>query len=354
MKSKLISCGFLALTILLVGCSHDTESYEANTSGAPQTIRLITYGSFEISDEVFDDFFVRENIKVEILKANSVGEMLATLVLTKDRPAFDVVFGIDNTFVHRALEEDLFVQYASPALSNVSQEFQINDFVTPVDYGDVCVNYWLESFGGTQNLPATPTNLDDLIDPAYKNQFVTQHPETSSPGLAFLLATIAKYGEDENDGWKSYWRQLKENGVSVRSSWSDAYYSEFLPNGGERSIVTSYASSPVAEVYYGDLAESPTGVITDGCFRQVEYAGILAGAQNMPAAQKVIDLFLSQPFQEDISLNMFVYPVSSQAALPEVFVQNAPVIENPLTISAEKIAEMRDEWTQEWVRILFR
>lgn len=344
MKNKLITSifSFLAVLILAAACSHSVESVS--------TIRVITYGSFEISDEIFTSFTKREGIKVEIRKANSVGEMLATLVLTKDNPVFDVAFGIDSTFVQKALDEELFVQYESAGLSNVSAEFQINNFVTPVDYGDVCVNYWLESFDSSN----APENLDDLIAPEYKGKFVTQHPETSSPGLAFLLATIAKYGEDEETGWKSYWQKLKDNGVAIRSSWSDAYYSEFIPNGGSRSIVTSYASSPVAEVFYNELDTPPTGVILDGCFRQVEYAGILAGTQKNVAAQKVIDLFLSKPFQEDIPLSMFVYPVSSEAILPEVFVQHTPLVKNPLTLPIEEIADKRDEWTEEWVRILFR
>ena len=364
MKNKLITIGLsvLALAILLVSCSHNEESTSTATSTStkkePITINVLTHESFDISEEVVADFERAENIKVNFLTAADVGTLVSQLVLTKDNPIAHVVFGIDNTFIQKALDENIFQSYKSPALKNVNEEFLLNSFVTPVDYGDVCLNYWKADFNsGETNLKA-PTNLDDLIKPEYKNKFVTPNPETSSPGLAFLLATIAKYGESETDGWKSYWRKLRENGVSVTSGWSEAYFGEFIAGGGTRSIVTSYASSPVAAVVFSEeeIDTSPTGVVKDACFRQVEYAGIIKGldAAHEEASKKVIDWFLSKAFQEDFPLKTFVYPVNNQAQPPAVFVKHAVVIENPLSISPERIAEMRDEWTDEWVNIVLR
>ncbi len=371
--SKLASTvsAFLILLILTISCGNantkapENEVINSNSTAAAaarETIRVITYDSFNISEEVLDDFEARQNIKIEILTSPDTGSMVAQLILTRDNPIADVVFGIDNTFLQRALDEQLFLSYESPGLENVSSEFLAGSFVTPVQYGDVCINYWRDSFAeGNPNTssnpeatkPPAPSGLEDLTEPLYKNQLVTQNPETSSPGLAFLLATIAKYGED---GWQDYWRQLRQNGIAVTSGWTEAYYTDFKAGGGERSIVTSYASSPAAGVYYSEreLTTSPTAVIKDGCFRQVEYAGILAGTSKPDAAQKVMDLFLSKPFQEAVPLNMFVYPVNQQAKLPQLFIDHSPVIQNPVSLSPELIAQKRDDWTRQWVEIVLR
>jgi len=91
--------------------------------------------------------------------------------------------------------------------------------VTPIDFSDICVNYWKSELPGDE-----PTTLDDLVDPANEGQFVTMNPETSAPGFAFLLATISEYG----DGWEDYWQALADNGLTVTSGWSEAYYGDFI------------------------------------------------------------------------------------------------------------------------------
>ncbi len=371
--SKLASTvsAFLILLILTISCGNENtgaskneaiDSNGATKAASRETIRVITYDSFSISEEVLDSFEASQNIKVEILTSPDTGSMVAQLILTRDNPIADVVFGIDNTFLQRALDEEIFLSYTPEGLENVEPEFLAGSFVTPVQYGDVCINYWRSSFSeGNPNTssnpestkPPVPSSIEDLANPLYKNQFVTQNPETSSPGLAFLLATIAKYGED---GWQNYWRLLRQNGVSVSSGWTEAYYTEFRAGGGDRAIVTSYASSPAAGVYYSEseLETSPTAVIKDSCFRQVEYAGILAGTNKPDAAQKVMDLFLSKSFQEAVPLSMFVYPVNQQAELPQLFIDHSPVIQNPVSLPPELIAEKRDDWTRQWVEIVLR
>ena len=238
--------------------------------------------------------------------------------------------------------------YSSPALAGVSDEFQLDPQhrVTPVDYGDVCVNYWIDA------VPTVPETLDDLTQPEFADQLVVQHPETSSPGLAFLLATIAAFG----DGWEAYWEDLRANGVAVTAGWEDAYYGEFIAGGGDRSAVVSYASSPPAEVIYADPPTdvAPTGVITDSCYRQIEFAGILAGTDNEAGAQALIDFMLSETWQNDVPLNMFVYPVIDSATLPPEFVEHTAVPENPLMLDPAEIEVNRDAWTERWVEIVLR
>ena len=268
---------------------------EADASGT--TVTLLTHDSFYVSPETFEAFTSETGIEVEQLASGDAGALVAQACLTAGEPLGDVLFGIDNTFLQRGLDCGMFEPYASPNLADVPDHFELDGEhrATPVDFGDVCLNYWVDAFDGS---PPPPASLDDLIDPAYADMLVVQSPETSSPGLAFLLATIARYG----DGWEDYWAALRDNGVAVTAGWEDAYYGEFTAGGGDRPIVVSYASSPPAEVIFADppVDEPPTGVVTASCYRQIEFAGVLAGAGNPGGARALIDFMLTETFQNDV------------------------------------------------------
>lgn len=314
------------------------------------TLRLITHDSFSVSDGLFDNFTLATGIDVDVLKAGDAGELVSRAILTAGQPEADVMYGVDNTFLQRALDAEIFIPYTSPALSNIPDELKLDpeNRVSPIDYGDVCINYWKDALDGPG-----PTSLDDLTKPEFASTFVTQDPESSSPGFAFLLATIATYGED---GWKDYWQQLADGGVSVTSGWTDAYYGEFVAGGGDKAIVNSYATSPVAEMVFAttDLDEPSTGVLADGCFRQIEFAGVLAGTEEPDAAALLVDFLLSETFQADVALNMFVFPANSDVETPPSFTQWATTVESPLTLSPPEIEENRSRWTQEWAEIVLR
>ncbi len=318
----------------------------ASLSGT--TVTLATHDSFAISDETLAAFTDETGIAVDVVAAGDAGQLVSSAILTAGTPTADVLFGIDNSFMCRGLEASLFSPYVSSGLDSVPNDLQLDPFnrVTPIDFGDVCVNYWTDALPGD-----APESLDDLIDPANADQFVTENPETSSPGFAFLLATIATYGED---GWEGYWTSLVENGVSITAGWSDAYYGEFTAGGGERAIVTSYASSPPAEFLFADppVEAPPTGVLSDSCFRQIEFAGILAGTEQPEAAAALIDFMLSPTFQEDVPLNMFVYPANEDAALPDAFVEFGPLTADPLILDPAEIEANRDDWTERWNAIV--
>ena len=321
-------------------------------SAAPTgPVTLITHDSFWVSEGTLDAFTEATGIEVVLQTAGDTGQMVSSAILTAGDPLGDVMFGVDNTFLQRALDADLFEAYESSALSGVPDELQLDAShrVTPVDFGDVCVNYWIDRFGDDL---AAPTSLDDLANPAYADLLVVQNPETSSPGLAFLLATIAEYG----DGWEDYWAALRENGVVVTAGWEDAYYGEFVAGGGDRPIVVSYASSPPAEVIYADppVDTPPTGVVTATCFRQIEFAGILAGTDHRAAAELLVDFLLSPTFQEDIPLNMFVFPVLATAELPPSFVDFVELADDPLVLDPADIEAHRNDWSERWTEIVLR
>ena len=325
-----------AFTTLLILSACSTSEAE------PTELILITHDSFVLSEGILGEFTADTGITVTVLNNGDAGAMVNQAILTKDNPVGDVMFGVDTTFLTRAVNAGIFVEYQSPLLSAVPDELEYSSAVTPIDVGDVCINYDKQLLG---NSP--PTSLQDLANPAFRGQLVVENPATSSPGLAFLLATISEFGED---GWQDYWRSLVANDVLAVSGWEEAYWGEFtIGGGGDRPIVVSYASSPPAEVFYGELDEAPTASMRSGCFRQVEYAGIL---QDSMAAEALIDFLLSITVQEDIPLSMFVFPANAEAVLPDLFVQYTEMPENPLTMNPEDIEAHRDRWIAEWTDIV--
>lgn len=318
------------------------------------TVRLLTHDSFLISDEVLAAFTAATGLEVEVLPAGDTGSLVNQAVLTAGNPVADVLYGIDNTFLSRALAANLFLPYQSPALPGLVPGLETDPgyHVTPVDFGDVCLNYDRAAFDGTP----PPRTLADLTDPLYRNMLVVEDPATSSPGLAFLLATIAAFGEAGEYTWQDYWADLRANGVRVTAGWEEAYYGSFSGGSGEgdRPIVVSYATSPAAEVIYAEqpLTEAPTAAIDDGCFRQVEYAGILRGTPREAAARALVDFLLGEEFQEDIPLNMLMYPALASADLPDEFLVHTLVPTDPLTIDPAAIEANRLRWTEEWAAVV--
>lgn len=346
----------LALALALAACGGgDEEAVAPDAAVEPVTLRLVTHDSFAVSEEVLDAFTADTGIGVEIVALGDAGLVVNQAILTKENPLGDVLFGIDNTLLTRALDEDIFVAYESPLLDQVAEAHVLDPEhrVTPIDRGDVCLNYDRAFFEGSELEP--PEDLDDLVDPAYRGLTVVENPATSSPGLAFLLATIDRYGED---GWQDWWASLSDNDVLVTTGWEEAYYGSFSGGSGEgdRPIVVSYASSPPAEVVFTDPQpdEAPTGVVEASCFRQVEAAGILDGTAHPEASRRLIDFMLSVPFQEDIPLQMFVFPVNQEAELPEVFVEHAVVPDEPLSLPVEEIGANRERWIGEWTAVVLR
>jgi thiamine transport system substrate-binding protein len=324
----------------------------AASAGAQRTLTVMTHDSFNASDDVLKSFEQANNVKLNILKSGDAGAALNKAILAKDNPLADVFYGVDNTFLSRALEADIYAPL-TPTAMTFAPEFQQDTAnpprVVPVDYGDVCINYD-KAYFKEKNI-AIPQTLEDLVKPEYKGLLVTENPATSSPGLAFMLATVSHFGADK---YLDYWNQLKANDVKVDDGWETAYNTDFSGSAGKgpRPLVVSYASSPPAEVVYAKEppADAPTAsIIGDGaCFRQIEYVGILKGAKNPDLAQKFIDFLLSTQFQEDMPLQMYVFPVNPQAKLPDVFTKYAQIPAKPATLSPDEIAKNRDTWIQDW------
>ncbi|MFW5748813.1 MAG: thiamine ABC transporter substrate-binding protein [Chloroflexota bacterium] len=330
-------------------------------SGEDSTLTVITYDSFVIEDDVREAFEEQSGLTLEIVRLNNAGAMVNQAILTRDNPLGDVLYGVDNTFLTRALEADLFVPYESPGLDAIPAQFQLDaeeDRVTPVTFGDVCLNYDVVYF--EDNELEVPQDLMALTEPDYAGLLVVQNPATSSPGLAFLLTTIAVFGEEGEYTYLDYWRDLVENDVLVVSGWTEAYYGEFTVGSeeGQYPLVVSYASSPPAEVLFGELeiedAPSAAIVADETCFRQIEFAGILAGTEREAEARLFIDFLIGETFQEALPTSMFVFPVNENAELPDLFAEMITIPENPVTVAIEDIETNREDWIEAWTEAVLR
>ncbi|KJK52261.1 ABC transporter substrate-binding protein [Lentzea aerocolonigenes] len=317
--------------VALTGCS-------AGTSTAPQTheVTLVTHDSFVVKDGLLDEFQKATGITVKQIASGDAGELTNKLVLTKANPIGDVAFGVDSTFASRALAEGVFAEYASPEATKGAQRYQADtsNRLHAVDVGDVCLNIDPAKLGGVE-----PASYEDLTDPKFKDKLVVENPATSSPGLAFLLGTIAKFGEN---GWQEYWTKLKANGVKVVSGWEEAYNQDFK---ADRPIVVSYASSPSAE-------GGKTKAVLSTCYRQVEYAGVLSKAKNAADAQKVLDFLLGEKFQAQVAEQMYVYPSREGVALPESWAKDAPLPASPQSLPADKVKDNREAWVEQWRKLV--
>ena len=341
--------------VLLAGCSTIGVEEEPTATEGEQIrdVVLVTHESFALPKQLVKAWEKETGHKLVTRAAGDAGALTNKLVLTKDSPTGDVAFGVDNTFASRALEAGVFAEYGGelPAGADAyALGAEGSERLVPVDSGNVCVNVDTAWFAAHDQEP--PATLADLTEPAYRDLFVAPGAPTSSPGFAFLLATIAEYG----DGWQDYWADLMANGTKLTSGWEDAYFVDFTGGGGKnasRPIVVSYDSSPAFTVDT-KTGESTTAALLETCFRQVEYAGVLEGANNPEGARGLIEFLLSEEVQAALPESMFVFPVRDGVELPADWAKHAVRPERTLEVSPEDIDAHRDEWLTEWTDITTR
>jgi thiamine transport system substrate-binding protein len=347
-------------TVLLTACQpvQSPSPDESAATDALATLIIGSHDSFAISEEVITNFEAEHNVTIQLLELGDAGEALNKIILSKDAPLADLFFGTDNTFLSRALESGVFAPYASPLLAQIPDELELDPEhrLLPVDTGYVNINadrIWFEENG----IPL-PTTLEDLAEPQYSGLLVVMNPATSSPGLAFLLTTIAHFGED---GYLAYWESLRANDVLVVDGWSTGYYEHFTVGSGgsgDKPLVVSYTSSPPADVLFatdGRTEPASVNISPDGStFRQIEFIGIIEGTQQRELAEAWVDYMLDLPFQNDIPLQMFVYPANENATLPELFTQFGQIPANPASLDPAAIEANRDRWIEAWTGVMLR
>jgi thiamine transport system substrate-binding protein len=314
-----------ATSFILVITACSSPSSNSLTDATPNEVVLLAYDAFTPQEGIFDAFTAATGATVKVVTGGDSGALISKAILTAGNPEGDVLWGLDNTLLSRAQKAELLTSYE------------------PVDTGDICVNYDKQWFASRNIAP--PTSLEDLALPTYKNLLTVQDPVASSPGLGFLLGTIAHFGVDK---WQEYWKSLKANGLHVSPDWTTAYTIDFSGSAGKGKypLVVSYGSSPPAEVLYAEkpIDTPPTAVIESTCFRQTEYVGALRGTRNPNLAAKLISYLLDVPFQESMPLSLFVFPVNKKATLPDLFTKFAVAPKNPLMLEPDDIEQNRDAW----------
>ena len=312
-------------------------------------LRVLVHSSFSLPKPLLARFEAESGVKLSIIKAGDAGEMLNKLILTRAQPIADVVFGLDNASVAKAQANKVLEPVAYTQGSAIAQ---VGANVVPVDYGFVNLNFDKAAFA--KSGLALPKTLEDLAQPAYRNLLVVPNPATSSPGYAFLLATIAGMGEEKAFDW---WARMRGNGVKAVKGWTEAYYTEFSRNGGSRPLVVGYASSPAAEVHYGKgkFDTPPTGVLflKGGVFRQVEGAAVLSGAREPDLALQLVRFLQSPEVQRTLPAEMWVYPAVKNTPLPKVFaLAQAPADSD--TPGQSAITLQQKHWVSRWIQTVLK
>ena len=341
-----------AISLAVAACGDDSGDEGSGSGGdSEKVVRLVTYDSFALPEDAAKAFEEQTGAKIEVIASGDAGGMLTKALLAAGAPEGDVLFGVDNTLATRAAQDGLLVPFTpsgQQADAPLRLPGEMGKLLTPIDRGDVCIN--VDAAWFAQHGLAPPTTMADLVDPTYRDLLVVTSPVTSSPGLAFLIASIDEYG----DGWQDWWQQLRDNGVRVRPSWDDAYNTDYTVSGGDRPLVVSYASSPPAEVVFSEGArtEPASSVMADSCVQQVEYAGLLAGAEHPDLGEELIRFMLTPEWQRSLPLSNFVFPAVGGTELPPEFERWAVLPDDSRAVSATEIGEHRDDWIEQWRSIM--
>lgn len=326
----------VASALAMTGCSIADQAPDSTEETQP-TVTIMTHDSFNVPEELVAAFEEESGYTVSTSSPGDAVAVLNQLVLQQDNPTVDAVYGIDSYSAPELLNQDMLTAH-NAELGSAEQYTVGTDtegHLAPIDHGQVCVNVdneWFDEAG-----IAPPETLDDLTDPVYAGLFVTTDPTTSSPGIAFLVATIT-----DQDDWRGYWQDLLANGTKVAGSWADAYYSDFTSAGdGDYPLALSYSSSPSAE-------EGRTSSALGTCTEQVEYAGVVENAAQPEGAKAFIDFMLDTEFQTSLPDEMYMYPVDDSVALPEAWEQHAELADEPITTDLTEVDENREAWLTAW------
>lgn len=307
-----------------------------------QELVVYTYSSFAtgIAQKVIPIFEKQNNVTVKLQSFGDAGNVLARLILEKDQPKADVVVGLDQPLLRRAVSEGLLIQFVPQSISKVKEKELLDKqgYGTPFDYGAIALVY------NAQKIKNPPTSFKELLDERFRKELVIQDPRTSSTGLSFMLWTIAVFGEN---GFLEYWKNLKNNILTITPGWDEAFS---MLETGEADIMVSYATDGAYSYHeYGSLKYLPI-VMEEGAFVQIEYAAIVKGSKNIELAKKFIEFVLSEEFQSQIPLNQWMYPVI-EINLPEAY-KYAPKIDKVLSFDYSIFDQKGKEWLEQWAKVM--
>lgn len=338
MKKCLMLLTAALIMVLSVSC-------EKKQTEEAESLVIYAYDSF-VSDWgtgpiVIPMFEKKYGIKVDLRSPGDSGQVMTKAILEKDSPAADILIGIDNNMLSKALSEDILEAYKSPNLDNVASSllFDKSNHLTPYDYGFFSIIY------DSKKISNPPESLEDLLDPEYEKSIILMDPRTSSPGLGFMLWTVKVYG----DSFTDYWSKLSNNLLTITEGW-DSGYGLFV--NGEAPMVLSYTTSPAYHKEYEESEQYKATVFSKGNYMQIEGAGIVKNCKNKKSAQLFIDFILSDDFQKEIPLTNWMFPVTDVKLPSSYDVALKP--EKTLLLPSETINKNLETWTEKWLETVNR
>jgi thiamine transport system substrate-binding protein len=331
-----------ALIILLILLSFNCAEKDENSNS--DEIVVYAYDSF-FSDWgpgpiIIPKFEELTGYKVRAISLGDAQEVLNRAILEKDNPKADVIIGIDNNMLSKALKAEVLSSYQSHNLDKIDESliFDKTYNVSPYDYGFFSIIY------DTEKIDTPPSSMEELLSPNFEDKIILMDPRTSSPGLGFLLWTIDIYG----DNFTGYWEKLLSNVLTITDGWSSGYG---LFTSGEAPMVLSYTTSPAYHVEYEDTNRYQAVIFEEGNYIQIEGAGIIKNCPNRKGAETFIDFLLSEGFQKEVALTNWMFPVNTSLPLPESF-DYALKPEKSLQIDYMEIEDNLSSWIDEWLKVV--
>lgn len=321
----------------LSACSLTDTSDGAGGEDA-KTVTILTHDAFDLPDELIEKFEKETGYKLVTTSPGDGATVVNQLILTKDAPAVDGVFGLNAYNIFDAIDADVLDTYTSKNLPESATPYDFDEHVTPIDLGAVCVN--ADNAWFSEHNMEIPQTLDELSAEENAKLLVIENPVESETGFAFL-AGLASAKEEE--GAISFLNSMLDGGMRVDSSWSDAYYTDFsgADGKGEYPLVLSYSTSPAE-------TEGATSIIEATCVQETEYAAVVKGAANPEGARAFIDFLLSDEVQAAFPEAMYMYPINSKIELPQAWAQYARLPEAALPYEPRLVAEQSEHWRKAW------
>ena len=366
------------ITLLSLCCLNQIPI--TNTSSQVYSIEenqivIYTYDSL-LNDPYFDiegNFSTFSGIpanEIQITRFSDANELVVRLEAEKSNPIADVVIGIDNTLIHLIEDKASVLEpYTPTSISqideNLIQNLDPENYLIPYDYGIISLYYQNHIINSSTNPELENLTLDGLLASNLLPMLIVENPKYSSPGLGFLLWTIAVYGDPEinfdgllESNWRNWWNASRDK-ITITKSWGDAFNIFFTPEE-EKPIMVSYGTSP-AYSYCQWADNSTSAVVTheknqQNAWLQIEGIGLVKDAPHKDKGKQFINWFLSSSLQSEIPEHQWMYPANREVILSPCFEESVihpdEVFRLNDLLSPEILGHYLPDWKDQWEQVI--